>query len=106
MERAEYPKALGAVENYARIINGIFNQHKPHDDRFPEEERVDALYSCFYILKNLVIMLSPFAPETIEKLRQCLNLPESIYSLDALNSEFPDNHKINEQVSFFPSESQ
>ncbi len=103
MDRAEYPKALGAVENYARIVNGLFNQYKPHDDRFPEEERVDALYSSFYILKNLVIMLSPFVPETMEKLRVTLNLSESVYSLDSLKTDFPENHKIGEQVSYFPN---
>lgn len=103
MEKAEYPKALGALENYARIINGLFNQYKPHDDRFPIEERSDALYSCFYILKNLLIMLQPFVPETMEKLRHSLNLPESIYSIDELNSDFPENHKINEQGTYFPA---
>ncbi|WP_273870633.1 methionine--tRNA ligase [Halobacteriovorax sp. GB3] len=102
MERAEYPKALGALENYARIINGLFNQHKPHDDRFDLEERTDALYSSFYILRNILIMLSPFAPETMEKLRKSLNLPESVYSLDELQNEFPADHKIGEQTEYFP----
>jgi len=103
MEKAEYPKALGMVENYARIINGLFNTHKPHDDRFPLEERQDALYSSFYILKNIVIMLSPFAPETMEKLRVSLNLPESIYSIDELGKPLPSGHKIGEQVQYFPA---
>ena len=102
MERGEYPKALGAVENYARIVNGLFNQFKPHDDRFEEEQRVDALYSSFYILRNLVIMLSPFAPETMEKLRKSLNLDESVYSIDELGKEFPADHTIGEQVEYFP----
>jgi methionyl-tRNA synthetase len=102
MEKAEYPKALFAVENYARIINSLFSQFKPHDDRHDLQERQDALYSCFYILKNIVIMLSPFAPETIDKLRVSLNLPESIYSIDELGKPLPDNHKIGEQVEYFP----
>ncbi|WP_127718510.1 methionine--tRNA ligase [Halobacteriovorax sp. HLS] len=106
MEKAEYPKALGALENYARIINGLFNQYKPHDDRYPLEERSDALYSSFYILRNILIMLSPFAPETMEKLRKSLNLPESIYALDELKNDFPQNHKIGEQVEYFPSVSE
>jgi methionyl-tRNA synthetase len=103
MEKAEYPKALGALENYARIINGLFNQYKPHDDRFPMEERVDALYSSFYILRNILVMLSPFAPDTMEKLRKSLNLPESVLSIDELTKEFPENHKIGEQVDYFPT---
>jgi methionyl-tRNA synthetase len=103
MEKGEYPKALFAVENYARIINGLFNQFKPHDDRQPFEQRQDALYSCFYILKNLLIMLSPVAPETMEKLRVSLNLPESVYSIDELGQPMPENHKINEQTEYFPA---
>lgn len=106
MEKAEYPKALGALENYARIINGLFNQYKPHDDRFPMEERVDALYSSFYILRNILIMLSPFAPETMEKVRKSLNLPESVYSIDELQNEFPENHKIGKQTDYFPNVSE
>ena len=39
------------IENYARIINGLFAQFKPHDDRYDFQERKDALYSSFYILK-------------------------------------------------------
>lgn len=103
MSKGEYPKALFALENYARVINGLFNVYKPHDDRFDEKERRDALYSCFYILKNLVIMLHPFAPSTIERLRESLNLPESIYSIDELLS-FPEaGHQIGEKGEYFPS---
>ena len=53
MEKAEYSKLLFMIENYARIINGLFNQYTPHDDRHDEKERTDAIYSCFYILKNV-----------------------------------------------------
>mgnify|MGYP003644479237 CR=1 FL=1 len=103
MEKAEYSKLLFMIENYARIINGLFNQYKPHDDRHDEKERVDAIYSCFYILKNVVIMLSPFVPETMDRLRKSLNLPESIYSVDEFNIPFPANHKIGEQAEYFPA---
>lgn len=106
MEKGEFPKALFAVENYARIINGLFNVHKPHDDRFPLEERQDALYSCFYILKNILIMLHPIVPETMEKLRKSLNLPESIYNIDELGKPFPENHKVGEKVEYFPTVSE
>ena len=102
MKKAEYSKLLFAIENYARVINGLFNQYKPHDDRFPEKERKDALYSSFYILKNIVIMLSPFVPATMEKLRESLNLPRSIYSLDELAIPIAKGHKVGEKQIFFP----
>jgi methionyl-tRNA synthetase len=102
MEKAEYATLLFAIENYARIINSLFVQYKPHDDRFPIEERSDALYTCFYVLKNLMIMLHPFAPETMEKLRQSLNLPENVFSIDELGTGIPAGHMIGQKQQFFP----
>jgi methionyl-tRNA synthetase len=41
------PEHALEVENYARIINRLFAQYKPHDDRHPEEARRNALFSAF-----------------------------------------------------------
>jgi methionyl-tRNA synthetase len=54
MPRAEYGQLLFAIENYARQINSLFTQFKPHDDRHPEAERADALFTCFYVLLLVV----------------------------------------------------
>jgi methionyl-tRNA synthetase len=103
MEKAEYSTLLFAVENYARLINSFFVQYKPHDDRAPEESRADALYSCFYVLKNLMIMLYPFAPVTMNKVRQSLNLPENVFSVDELGLPIPAGHVIGQKQQFFPA---
>lgn len=103
MEKAEYSTLLFAIENYARLVNSFFVQYKPHDDRFPEAERVDALYSCFYVLKNLMIMLYPFAPGTMDKVRQSLNLPESVFAIDELGKPLPAGHEIGQKQQFFPA---
>jgi methionyl-tRNA synthetase len=103
MERAEYSTLLFAIENYARLINSFFVQYKPHDDRQPLESRSDALYSCFYVLKNLMIMLHPFAPHTMEKVRQSLNLPENVFSLDELGTEISAGHTIGQKQEYFPA---
>ncbi|MET0389099.1 MAG: class I tRNA ligase family protein, partial [Polyangiales bacterium] len=42
MEKANYPGLLFEIENYARKINSLFTQHKPHDDRHPLEGRKNA----------------------------------------------------------------
>lgn len=102
MEKAEYSTLLFAIENYARQINSIFTQYKPHDDRHDETERKDALYSCFYILKNLMIMLYPFVPATMNRLRESLNLPESVFSVDQLGVAIEAGHKIGEKKQYFP----
>jgi methionyl-tRNA synthetase len=103
MERAEYSTLLYAVENYARQINSLFTQYKPHDDRFPEESRRNALYSCFYVLKNIMIMLYPFAPETMERLRQSLRLPEDVFRVNELGLPVLAGHRIGEKQGFFPA---
>ncbi len=103
MERAEYSTLLYAIENYARQINSLFTQFKPHDARHPIESRSDALFSCFYVLKNLMIMLYPFVPETMERLRQSLNLPKEVFRVDDLGTGIPGGHEVGEKLSYFPA---
>jgi methionyl-tRNA synthetase len=103
MEKAEYSTLLFQIENYARLINSFFVQYKPHDDRAPLEGRQDALYSCFYVLKNLMIMLHPFAPQTMERVRQSLNLQENVFSLDQLGTDIPAGHTIGQKQQYFPA---
>jgi methionyl-tRNA synthetase len=104
MERADWPVLLGQIENYARQINSMFTQFKPHDDRHPEDERKNALFTCFYVLKNIMIMLYPFAPETMERLRESLALPESVFSIEELGVPMKAGHRIGEQKAFFPAQ--
>jgi methionyl-tRNA synthetase len=101
MEKAEYITLLGQIENYARLINSLFVQYKPHDDRAPLEGRQDALYTSFYVLKNLMIMLYPFVPQTMEKVRISLNLPESVFSLDELGVPMEAGHVVGQKTYYF-----
>lgn len=103
MQKGDYSTLLGQVENYARQINSLFTQFKPHDDRAPEQERKDALYSCFYVLKNLMIMLAPFAPHTMNELRESLGLPESSLRADELGTGLPAGHAIQAKRVYFPA---
>ncbi len=103
MQRADYSTLIGQIENYARQINSLFAQYKPHDDRAPEAERKDALFTCFYVLKNLMIMLAPFVPATMNELRQSLNLPESVFRAEELGTGLPAGHVINEKRTYFPA---
>lgn len=106
MERADYPTMLYEVENYARIINSLFNQYKPHDDRRPEEGRRDALYASFYVLKNLMIMLYPFAPDTMDRVRDSLRLPPDVFRVDELGAPLPAGHEVGPKQPYFPGEAE
>lgn len=103
MQKGDYSTLLGQIENYARQINSLFSQFKPHDDRAPETERKDALFTCFYVLKNLMIMLAPFVPHTMNELRQSLNLPEDVMRADQLGTGLPAGHVINAKRVYFPA---
>jgi methionyl-tRNA synthetase len=102
MERADYPNLLFEIENYARTINSLFTQYKPHDDRHPEEGRKNALYTSFYVLKNLMIMLYPFVPSTMNRLRESLRLPSDIFRVDELGVPIPAGHEVGPKQSYFP----
>lgn len=102
MGKAQYSDLLYLIENYARLINKIFTNYKPHDDRHDEQERIDGLYSSFFVLKNLMIMLHPFVPETIEKLRESLKLPESVYAISELGKPIIPGHIVGNVQEFFP----
>lgn len=103
MEKADYLTLLGQIENYARLINSFFVQYKPHDDRADLEGRKDALYTCFYVLKNLMIMLHPFAPQTMEKVRESLNLPVDVFKLTELGTPIQAGHMIGQKQQYFPA---
>jgi methionyl-tRNA synthetase len=102
MVKADYPSMLFALENYARIINSQFTQYKPHDDRFPEAQRRDALATSFMVLKTLMIMLQPFTPATMDRLRVSLNLPKDVFRVDELGTALPAGHAIGEMAEYFP----
>jgi methionyl-tRNA synthetase len=102
MDRADYPNLLFEIENYARTVNSLFTQWKPHDDRHPEEGRRNALYTSFYVLKNLMIMLYPFVPETMDRLRGSLQLPPEVFRLDELGVPIPAGHAIGPKQDYFP----
>jgi methionyl-tRNA synthetase len=104
MDKADYPSLLFDLENYARIINSLFTQYKPHDDRHPEPARRDALFTCFYVLKNLMIMLYPFVPNTMDRLRDSLRLPPSVFSIDELGKPIAAGHEIGAKQPYFPGD--
>jgi methionyl-tRNA synthetase len=102
MDRADFPSLLFELENYARTVNSLFTQYKPHDDRHPEESRRDALFTSFYVLKNLMIMLYPFVPTTMDRLRESLRLPPTVFSLDELGVPMPQGHQLGQKLPYFP----
>ncbi|MFZ9886973.1 MAG: methionine--tRNA ligase, partial [Myxococcota bacterium] len=103
MQKASYPNMLFELENYARKINGLCAKYKPHDDRYPEQQRADALYTAFYYLKNLMIMLRPFVPGATDRLREALRLPPEVFSVEQLGTPLVAGHEVGPNGSYFPN---
>jgi methionyl-tRNA synthetase len=103
MEKANYPAIVFEIETYARTINSLFAKYKPHDDRQPAESRANALFSAFYVLKNLMIMLYPFVPATMERVRESLQLPASVFRIDEIGTGIPSGHAIGPKQTYFPA---
>ena len=48
-----------------------------------------------------MIMLYPFAPHTMDRLRQSLNLPENVFAVDQLGTPIPAGHAIGQKQQYF-----
>ena len=45
----------------------------------------------------------PFVPQTMERVRQSLNLPENVFSLEQLGTPIMAGHSIGEKLQYFPA---
>ena len=48
-----------------------------------------------------MIMLQPFVPSTMDRLREVLKLDASVFSIDQLGTPFEAGHLIGEKQEFF-----
>ena len=103
MDRATYTSLLNELENYARSINTVLTKYKPYDDRLPEGPRRDALFTAFYLLKNLMIMLYPFVPATMDRVRESLRLSPSVFAIDELGTPIAAGHEVGPVGEYFPA---
>ena len=69
----------------------------------PEEGRRNGLYSAFYVLKTLMIMLCPFVPETMQRLRESLRLEPDVFRVEELGRPMQAGHVIGQKQPFFPA---
>ena len=58
------------------------------------------------VLKTLMIMLYPFTPTTMDRLRQSLQLPTSILSVDQLGIPMEAGHVLGAKGTYYPNPDQ
>jgi methionyl-tRNA synthetase len=56
------------------------------------------------VLKNLMIMLYPFVPTTMDRLREALRLPPEVFRLDELGKPIPAGHELGHNQKYFPGD--
>jgi methionyl-tRNA synthetase len=49
-----------------------------------------------------MILLYPFVPETMDRLRESLRLPPEVFRLDELGVPIPAGHVIGQKLAYFP----
>ena len=93
--------ALREAIDLSRIGNKYFNEKRPWDTiKTNVEVAANTIYVSAQIVKALSIILEPFMPITVQRLRSLLNLPEHLSWDDALKP-LPAGHRIREAEPLF-----
>jgi len=58
------------------------------------------------VLKNLMIMLYPFVPDTMDRVRESLRLPPEVFRIDELGVPMPAGHEVGPKQAYFPGEAE
>jgi len=71
IEKINLTEALSEIWKFIKEVNKYINDKKPWEN---EKERKDILYSALDSLRIIALLLSPFIPDTSEKINKQLNI--------------------------------
>ncbi len=97
MDKLELHHALEEIWNFIHAVNSYINDNKPWDN---EKRRAQILYTTLEAIRIIAILISPFMPETAERITERLN----IRSGDVSEIEFgllPSGRKVNKGKNLF-----
>jgi len=97
MDRLELHHALEEIWNFIHAVNSYINDNKPWEN---EKRRAQILYTTLEAIRIIAILISPFMPETAERINERLN----IRSGDLSEIEFgllPSGRKVNKGKNLF-----
>ena len=52
----------------------------------------------------MMIMLYPFVPDTMDRLRESLRLPAEVFRLDELGKPIVAGHELGQNLKYFPGD--
>jgi len=95
-QQREFGKAIREVMQFADAVNQYVDAERPWDLAKDPAREADLHRCCSTALRafrDLVLLLAPVLPATLEKVRAFMNLPATDW--DALASPLPEGHQIN-----------
>jgi len=101
LENCQLQAALREAIELSRIGNKYLNERKPWETiKLNPQVAANTLYVSAQIVKALSVILEPFIPITIRKLREILSLSEK-FSWDDAYKPLPPGHKIKKAEPLF-----
>ncbi|MEM1673437.1 MAG: methionine--tRNA ligase [Candidatus Bathyarchaeia archaeon] len=101
LENCQLQAALKEAIDLSRIGNRYLNEKRPWETiKSSPQTAANTLYVSVQVVKALSIILEPFIPITMRKLREMLNVPERI-SWDDAYKPLPQGHRIGKAEPLF-----
>ena len=99
MENISFSEALDEIWKLAVFLNKYLDQKAPWRDNSDSEKTI---ISVFYGIRNLIIFLYPFIPQTCEKMIEMLGLTrKEIEKFDNFKVKYPGRIKIGKRDIIF-----
>ena len=95
-QQREFGKAIREIMQFADAVNQYVDAERPWDLAKDPAREADLHRCCSTALRafrDLVLLLAPVLPATVEKVRVFMNLPATDWA--ALASPLPEGHQIN-----------
>lgn len=111
MARHEFQQVIVVVAEMIKAINKRWSARNPFYDDCEPEARPQLLVDAFHLVRVVLALVHPIAPDGAERTRECLNLGPELWSWDHLDksinelSSTPETHKLKDlpkHFDFFP----
>lgn len=101
LENCQLQAALKEAVELSRVGNRYLNEKRPWEIiKSDVQVAANTLYVSAQIVKALSVILEPFIPITMRRLREMLNIPKGV-SWDDAYKPLPPGHKINRAEPLF-----
>lgn len=101
MARQEFHLVIYTIDDVIRNVSKYWSKYmKQADDQDSDALRAQVVADCIYAAKSILTLLHPITPSSSERVREYLNLNESLWSWDHIfedvtaHMDAPASHKL------------